>query len=115
MHSNQKTFAPTIPTGRRIKKESTDFESPAANCKPSPQKSPRGKKKSHDKKKGRREKNVITSSSVFSMGPSDQRRGIKSFSCFVVYQACVDHVIDMFFWHIMLSLSGIIIYIILVT
>ena len=73
---NQKTFAPTIPTNRRIKKDSSDLQQSSSSTQPSHQKSPKGKKRSHDKRKGKRgEKHVITSSSVFSMGPSDQRRG----------------------------------------
>ena len=77
--SIQKTFAPTIPTSRRIKKEPGTPEDVADDRKPRPDESPKGKKRrpSSDKKGGREQKKkgkkeVITAASVFSMGPADR-------------------------------------------
>ena len=64
----QKSFAPTIPTSRRIKKESEHLESPAVSRK----KGREDKRSKRDKRKG---KEIITSASVFSMGPADRGHG----------------------------------------
>ena len=76
----QKTFAPTIPTSRRIKKDSgTATDDVVDDRKPRPDESPKGKRRrpSSDKKGGREQKKkgkkeVITAASVFSMGPADR-------------------------------------------
>ena len=80
--SIQKTFAPTIPTSRRIKKEPgtpSATDGVADDRKPKPDESPKGKRRrpSSDKKGGREQKKkgkkeVITAASVFSMGPADR-------------------------------------------
>ena len=67
----QKTFAPTISTDRRIKKEpALSVERPAN--KP-------GKTFNNDKKGRRKEKrDIIKSNSVFSMGPAGKSSRITS-------------------------------------
>ena len=79
----QKTFAPTIPTSRRVKKEPGE-EGDESKLKPHVKESPKGKRRSSlDKKEGggggkgkeqrkKGKKDVITSASVFSMGPADR-------------------------------------------
>ena len=80
----QKTFAPTIPTSRRVKKEPGD-EGDESKLKQHVKESPKGKRRSSlDKKEGgggggrgkeqrkKGKKDVITSASVFSMGPADR-------------------------------------------
>ena len=79
-HTTQKTFAPTIPTSRRIKKDpGTATDDATDDRKPRPDESPKGKRRrpSSDKKGGREQKKkgkkeVITAASVFSMGPADR-------------------------------------------
>lgn len=78
----QKTFTPTIPASRRIKKEPgvlSTSEEAVDDKKPRVGESPKGKKhrpsldkkgKREQKKKGKKE--VITAASVFSMGPADR-------------------------------------------
>ena len=76
----QKTFSPTIPTSRRVKKDpGTDGTSDSKSKQG--EESPRGKRRSSlDKKGGGRgkeqrkkgKKDVVTSASVFSMGPADR-------------------------------------------
>ncbi len=67
LFSSQKSFAPTIPTSRRVKKEKEEPETTPTK---------RGRDERRDKKdrgKGRRrEKEIIASASVFSMGPADR-------------------------------------------
>ena len=74
----QKTFAPTIPSSRRIKKEPGEEseskpkqgkESPKGKRRSSQDKKERGRGK-EQRKKGK--KDVVTSASVFSMGPADR-------------------------------------------
>ena len=79
----QKTFAPTIPTSRRVKKEPGD-EGDESKLKQQVKESPKAKRRSSlDKKEGggggrgkeqrkKGKKDVITSASVFSMGPADR-------------------------------------------
>ena len=78
----QKTFAPTIPTSRRIKKEpGEDGDESKFKQQQHVRESPKGKRRSSmDKKEGGRgkeqrkkgKKDVVTSASVFSMGPADR-------------------------------------------
>ena len=85
----QKTFTPTIPTTRRVKRD----VSPSASLpdKKKQEDSPQSRRKTQDKRgRGRdrkRGKEVITSASVFSMGPAERtmerKRGVTIACCLI--------------------------------
>ena len=71
----QKSFAPTIPT-RRVKKEPVDESSSSKQVssaqregKKEKKKGGHGKERAGDKRRG---KEIVTSASVFSMGPAER-------------------------------------------